>query len=266
MIGVNLHTHTTYCDGKNTPEEMIEKARALGFSSIGFSSHAYTPFDISYCMSKETEKKYINHINSLKNQYSDIEIFLGTEQDLYSEIDTTPYDYTIGSVHYIKTNDTFLPVDVSEKITNENVNTYFGGDYKKYVKAYFETVAHLDDISPDIIGHFDLVTKFNSGMRYFDENEKEYLDAAFSAIDALHCDLFELNTGAMAKGLKDTPYPALPILKRLKEKGARIILSSDCHDAAFLDFYFNESAALLKEIGFRCVTIFKDKKFTEQPL
>ena len=42
----NLHTHTTYCDGKNTAEEMVQKAIELGFRSLGFSGHAPMPDSI----------------------------------------------------------------------------------------------------------------------------------------------------------------------------------------------------------------------------
>ena len=35
----NLHTHSSYCDGKDTPEELVLYAINSGFSSIGFSGH-----------------------------------------------------------------------------------------------------------------------------------------------------------------------------------------------------------------------------------
>ena len=41
----NFHTHSTWCDGKDTPEAMIEAAIAKGFSVLGFSSHAMLPED-----------------------------------------------------------------------------------------------------------------------------------------------------------------------------------------------------------------------------
>ena len=40
----NLHQHCTFCDGKDTPEEMIAYAIEKGFDSIGFSSHSYNPY------------------------------------------------------------------------------------------------------------------------------------------------------------------------------------------------------------------------------
>ena len=50
---LNFHTHTKYCDGKNTTAEMVERAVALGFSALGFSGHAYTPPEPEYSMSHE---------------------------------------------------------------------------------------------------------------------------------------------------------------------------------------------------------------------
>ena len=45
----NLHTHTSFCDGKNSPEEMVRSAVEKGFDVLGFSGHSYTPFDETYC-------------------------------------------------------------------------------------------------------------------------------------------------------------------------------------------------------------------------
>ena len=47
----DLHTHTSFCDGKNSPEEMVRSAVEKGFDVLGFSGHSYTPFDETYCMS-----------------------------------------------------------------------------------------------------------------------------------------------------------------------------------------------------------------------
>ena len=95
----NLHTHTTYCDGKDTPEQIINIAIKKGFGSIGFSSHTFTPFSVEYTMPIEKMDNYKKEINILKKKYSDkIDIFLGLEADPYSEVDITGYDYLIGNL------------------------------------------------------------------------------------------------------------------------------------------------------------------------
>ena len=70
MFNNNFHTHTKYCDGKNTPEEMVLSAIELGFDSLGFSGHAYTEFDLSYCMTPGETEKYISDIYALKKKYA----------------------------------------------------------------------------------------------------------------------------------------------------------------------------------------------------
>ena len=56
----NLHTHTTYCDGKDTPEQVVLKAIEKGFNSIGFSGHA--PNNYSGFSYKRTIPEYIEEI------------------------------------------------------------------------------------------------------------------------------------------------------------------------------------------------------------
>lgn len=270
MILSNVHTHTKYCDGKNSPEEMVKAAILKGFLSLGFSGHAYTPHDDTYCMNQEKTLAYIDEINCLKEKYKDrIEIYLGSECDLYSEIDREKYDYIIASVHYAAAPDGSLhDVDHTEQIMSDTVKSHFNNDFSRYLKSYFDAVSKLGKLNPDIIGHFDLVAKFNEGNRYFDENSKEYLNMAFDAIDALlpYCRLFEVNTGAISRGYKTTPYPAFPILKRLYEKNAGVILTSDCHNAEFLDCNYKETTEILKNAGFKSAYVLLGGKFTEQPL
>ena len=81
----NFHTHTVFCDGNNTAEEVVKSAIEKGFSAIGFSGHGYTEFDLRYCM-KNTEG-YIAEIKWLKEEYKNkIQIYLGIEEDGWNGI------------------------------------------------------------------------------------------------------------------------------------------------------------------------------------
>ena len=44
MLSSSTHNHTTWCDGKNTPEEMAQAAWEQGFTDLGFSGHTYVDF------------------------------------------------------------------------------------------------------------------------------------------------------------------------------------------------------------------------------
>ncbi len=37
----NYHTHTTFCDGENSPEEMVLAAIDAGLPELGFSGHSH---------------------------------------------------------------------------------------------------------------------------------------------------------------------------------------------------------------------------------
>ena len=108
----NFHTHTTYCDGKNTAEEMILAAVNQGFTALGFSGHSHTSIDPSYCMTTADTRRYIDEIKALRKKYADkIRIYIGLEADLYTdETDLSEFDYTIGSVHYVEVGGVYIPV------------------------------------------------------------------------------------------------------------------------------------------------------------
>ena len=102
--------HTTFCDGNNTPEEIVLSAIDQGLSAIGFSGHGYTPFDLRYCM-KDT-KGYIEEISRLKKKYGDkIEIYCGVEENAFSYTERENFDYIIGSSHYFRLGENYYPID-----------------------------------------------------------------------------------------------------------------------------------------------------------
>ncbi len=236
----NYHTHTLFCDGKNSPEEIVEEAIKQGLSEIGFTGHSYTFFDESYCMSLENTKKYKENINELKEKYKDyIKIFLGVEQDYFSEENTDDYDYVIGSVHYVFKYGKYLELDRSSDYFESIVKEYYNGSYYCLCEDYYQLVSNIyKKTKCDIVGHFDLVSKYNEEERLFSESDLRYKDMVKKAVNILSGEnvLFEINTGAMARGLKSTPYPSPYIRKILKEKNCRFVASSDCHRKEFLTF------------------------------
>ena len=238
MIPSNIHTHTCYCDGRDTPEELILEAIRLGCPAIGFSGHSFTPFDTSYCMSEEKTAEYVAEVRRLAEQYEDkIKVLCGIEQDYFSPMPTDGYDYVIGAVHYIEKDGAYLPVDDSRETQIADVKKYYGGDFYAFCEDYYRLVAKVyEKTKCKIVAHFDLVTKFNEAGDLFDATHPRYVAAADAAIRALlPCPVtFEINYGAVARGYRKTPYPEPRILDTLRSAGARIITTSDCHDKQFL--------------------------------
>ena len=246
MQNFDLHMHTTYCDGKDSAEAMVLSAIENGLAFAGISGHSFTPHDPSYCMSREGTRKYIEEIRGLKDKYADrITLLLGIELDRYAGTDTSPYDYRIGSVHYIfteegkrKWNGIMAANAADPDAAMEKLHKYedwsdvddrpedlcrfaFGGrcvpdpEERKegmlgIAELYFDTVGEIVEATDcDIIGHFDLLTKFNEGWGFgpagsvinrmrcgasefvsdiFDTSDERYIAAWKKAIDRIFDD------------------------------------------------------------------------------
>lgn len=245
--------HTTYCDGKNSPEEMVLSAIEKGLDAVGLSGHCYTGNDAVDGMSKENMHRYFDEIQFLKEKYKNkIKVLCGIEQDSFAGFPALDFDYAIGSVHYVYKDGAYLGVDHSEQIFIDNVNKYYNGDFYAFAEDYYKQVSNvIKDTNADIIGHFDLVTKFNEGYKLFDETHPRYIASYKKAVDALipYNKPFELNTGAISRGYRTAPYPALPIIEYIKEKGGKFIISSDSHAAQNIAFYFDQAYSILKKLN-----------------
>ena len=182
----DLHMHTVYSDGKNTPEEMILEAIARGLDCVGISDHSHAVSD-ECGMTPEGTLAYRAEMARLKEKYAgQIRVLCGLERDIWSD-DTLDYDYVIGSVHTIRMPDGhYVCVDWTQEHLKEKVEQYFGGDWYAMTEQYFATVARVAEVTKcDIIGHFDLVTKFNEGYCLFDERDPRYVRAWQAAADVL---------------------------------------------------------------------------------
>ena len=251
----NLHTHSLYCDGGLSLEDMVKAAIGAGCWSLGFSGHSYAPFDFGYCMSQEDTLKYFREVGELKEKYADrIQLFLGIEQEYLANNVVGDIDYSIGSVHFVKKGDVFVSIDGDADELKSSVDTLYGGDYYALVEHYYETIADvINKTRADIVGHFDIVTKFNLNGGLFDEKHPRYVDAALSAMDEIlktH-KLFEVNTRVMFKYDKPDPYPSAFLLSELFHRGGEVILSSDSHEAESICYKYGEIQELLKSIGFK---------------
>lgn len=250
MMLSNYHTHTTFCDGIDTPEEMVLEAIRLGMSELGFSGHAHMSFDSSYCMSLEGTEQYKAEVNRLKLKYADkIKILLGIEQDIYSDTTTDSYDYVIGSVHHVLKNGEYLAVDMSRAEQERIIADFYGGDQYAFAEDYYRAVATVYEVTKcDIIGHFDLITKFNEAGDMYDVDHPRYRAAALGALDILCTSpaAFEINTGAISRGYRKTPYPDSFILEELKKRGNKLIYSSDCHNKNYLLTEYEQYLQMIK--------------------
>lgn len=253
MIKYDLHMHTNYCDGSAAPEEYVKSAIEKGLSTIGFSVHSYVPFD-DCCIAKEKINDYVCEISSLKKKYKDkISILCGVEQDYYSEMTTEPYDYVIGSVHYLKVKgNEYIPIDLSASMLKESCRDFFDGDFYELCDEYYRTVSDVcEKTGADIIGHLDLVTKFNDIEELFSVKNERYVNSYTECVKQLcrYNKPFEINTGAMSRGYKKAPYPSEDLIKIINSLGGSFIMSSDSHCPENIAYEFNKYEEWAKSLG-----------------
>ncbi len=261
------HNHTTLSDGQNTPEEMAEAAIAAGFTDFGFSDHC----DPGSCGIR-SEAEYIHVMRAVQARYAGrLRIAVGLEQDYFAPVqDRAALDYIIASVHYLRdASGAYCVVDGSLRELKQYIDTMFGGDVMAMVRAYYALVAeHALRDRPEIIGHLDLVKKNNKGGCLFDEDGAAYRQAALETLDicAGTGAIFEINTGGLFRGYCAEAYPARFLLEAMCERGARVTVNADAHCTAALCYAFEESLAMLREIGFSSVVVLENGRFTDKPL
>lgn len=244
----DLHMHTVFSDGKNTAEEMVREAIRRGLDTVGISDHSSG----DPCGMKLSEVPgYKAEIARLKERYAgQIRVLCGLERDFLTD-DFTPYDYTIGSVHWLPMPDGHrISIDWTAEKLREGAEKYFGGDMYALTEAYYRTVSRVAEVTDcDIIGHFDLVTKFIEQDPSFDPRHPRYVKAWQAAADALlrTGKPFETNTGAMSRGYRTAPYPAADIRTYLLERGGKLLLSSDAHAAEHIAYGFGSVEGVFLE-------------------
>lgn len=262
----NYHTHTTFCDGQSTVEEVVRSAIAKGFDAIGFSGHGYTDFDYTYCMMDMDA--YLAEIRRVAEKYKkEIEVYAGVEEDASYPLPRDKFDYILGSSHYYRVDHIYYPID-SNYGCLEKCKEIYENDALRMAEDYYRTFStYINTYRPDIIGHFDLITKFEEQHPFFFVTD-EYRDIAVRyALEAAKSgSIFEVNTGAISRGYRTTPYPHEDILHALKTAGARVMITADSHAADTIGFAFDDARHLLREVGFTSSVHIYRGAFVDIPL
>ncbi len=271
-----MHSH--YCDGEGELEEYVIKAIEKGMFAIGFSGHTPVPFDTDWAMKKENLSKYLEEINILKKKYdTDIQIYSGLEIDFipnvigannYRDLDL---DIIVGSVHYAGKfeNGENCIIEYKEEIFIKGLELIFHNNIQELVKSYYRNIISMvNNDLPDIIGHLDVVKKFNSGNKYFDEKDRwhqKIVEEVIENIANTNC-IVEINTRGYYKGTTKIFYPSRWIVERCFDHNIPITISSDAHNADDIDNGFNAAAELLLDVGYKYVDVFNKGKWSKAEL
>ncbi|MBM6910130.1 PHP domain-containing protein [Oscillibacter valericigenes] len=254
----SVHTHSVLCDGKGTLAEMAAAAYQAGVRYFGASGHSHTeiPHDAGNVLPADLSD-YRSQLLALRDAYAGrMEILLGIEQDSRSPQPVPDWtDYWIGSVHnlYDPRTGKHHCVDWDREKLSACRDELFGGDMLALTEGYYRDVAAMAERKPVILGHIDLVTKLNRGNALFDEEAPRYRAAALEALHHADPDktLLEINTGAISRGCRDTPYPAAFLLREWRAMGGQVILTADAHSPETVIFGYRQAAALARAAGYR---------------
>lgn len=284
-LKANYHTHTTFCDGSDTAEAVVQEALRRGFTHLGFSGHMDPGVSMDY-------DAYAQEICRLQAAYREqIDILRGVELDnVYDpscvagaeargSAEAVPgAEFTIGSTHFVPVpgssvwsapaafgthregseNWGLIGVDGDIGLLHDQCRQYYGGDFYALSADYYRFEAMVAArLHPTFIGHFDLITRFNDlsradGGHFLDETSERYLLPARRAMEALvpYGLPFEINCGAVNRGRKKELYPRPELLRHLHVLGGEILISADAHQKELLDGGFEEAMEVARWAGF----------------
>lgn len=101
----DLHMHTSWSDGAQSVEEMVEKARSRGYEYIAITDHSKF-LRVANGLDESRIRKQREEIARLNEKYKDIHIFAGIEMDIlpdgtldFSSEFLSEMDYCIGAIH-----------------------------------------------------------------------------------------------------------------------------------------------------------------------
>ena len=255
MLRANYHTHTTFCDGSNSAEQMVRRALELGFDHLGFSGHMDEEIHMDWAT-------YTAEVARLRKAYAgQLDILCGVELDTLYDPATCPgAEYVIGSTHYLDVHPEGYSraIDWSAEVSQRLCDEFYGGDWYDMCRAYYDVEAHvLERTNCTFVGHFDLITRFNDELRTFDEEDPRYVGPALEVMEHLVSQglPFEINCGAHNRGRKAELYPRRSLLRALHDFGGQIFINSDAHDTLCLNGSFDVAVERALECGFTHVNV-----------
>lgn len=253
MFSLDYHTHSFFSDGRQSQEEIIEQAIRNGFDEIGISDHVSVK-PVHWACKPSAYRDMKESFPRLKEKYKDkiwvkfgleMDYIEGQESEIEKLIQYFSPDYVIGSVHFI--GDWNFDTDKSG-YANWNVDRLYAEYYRLIGKAAGCGLF-------DIIGHVDLIKKFNPGKP---ATPCENLDAAIEIIAKAGISI-ELNTSGMRKPCAEF-YPSDALLRKCIGASIPLTIGSDAHCSQDQGQFFEQAVALLLSMSCREVVSFTNRQ------
>ncbi len=259
----DYHMHTPLCrHATGTPQEYVARARELGLAEIGFSDHSPMPsYYDDWRMLAEELPQYLDWIAEARAAAGDMPVRAGLEVDwleggerwIEDLAARAPWDYFIGSVHYIGEWNFDNPA-LKQKFTDCGTDEAWDRYWKLFANAARSGLF-------DIMGHPDLIKKF--GHRATGDLRRYYEPAVAAVADAGVA--IEINTAGLFKDVQEM-YPALDFLKLARSAGVPLTINSDAHAPEEVGRAFPEAVQLAKTAGYTELVRFSGRVRSAVPL
>ncbi|MDR0790704.1 MAG: histidinol-phosphatase [Bacteroidales bacterium] len=266
-----FHTHSNFCDGKNSLEEMVLAAIDKGLTHYGFSSHAPVPFENRFAIKQECVGEYLQECNRLKQKYEGkIKLFVAMEfdyitdimEDINAQAEAYNLDYFIASVHMVKAKgaEKMWFIDGGkQEVYDQQLESVFDGDIRKGVETFFcQTNAMIKDAKPNVVGHLDKI-KMHNKERYFKQTDAWYEDLMMTTLQTIkstYGTICEINTRGLYKGRCDDYFPSRQWIKRMAQMQIPVTISTDCHRVEEIDCLFEPTCDMLRSVGYNEIWYF----------
>jgi len=261
----DYHMHTPLCrHATGDPVDLAAHALALGLTEIGFSDHSPMPEDDfdTWRMPLAHLDEYVRRVEIARRQFPQLTIKLAMEVDFLPGCEDWvrdlagryPWDYFIGSVHYVSRS--FAIDDPGQ------IDQWRHRDPMEIWQAYFDRLTMAAESGLfEIIGHADLCKKF---CFYPKEN---YLPLVTRFLEAArrHDVAIELNTAGLRKDCKEI-YPSQKIVNLAAKLGVPITFGSDAHAPDEVGKNFTEAVASARRAGYTQWCGFAQRKRSLLPL
>ncbi|MDA0989197.1 MAG: histidinol-phosphatase [Verrucomicrobia bacterium] len=248
-ILADYHMHTPRCKHAAGPlEAYVEKGIAIGLQEIGFSDHNPLPhgWGASVRMDEDELDDYVADVLRLRERYRDqIDVRLGIEMDYVEGLESYlekqaaahPWDYIIGSVHYLDAN-----------CSTMSWPRQYAGTAADLYQRYYQLVRQMAETGfYDFVAHFDLPKR--SG-RLAPKAIDGVVDTTLRAVKAAGVGI-EINTSGYrhAELVAREPYPNRSIIQQAIAIGVSLTVNSDSHAPDQVGTAFDDVSALLRELG-----------------
>lgn len=270
-VKIDYHTHHERCGhAEGRLEEYVKRAVEIGLEQIGLSDHmpllhvdpaAYLP---GMAMAMEELPRYVEECLQLKEKYRDaIDIRIGLEGDYiegYEEaiariVNGYPWDYVIGSVHFLG------EWDISD---SRQLAGWEGKKVLDVYRQYYDAVQKAARTGLyDFIGHLDVIKRFG----HVPDEEDEVIGLERKTLEVIReADMaIELNASGKRMPCAEM-FPKRRMLEFAFELGVPVTVGSDAHQPARLSRYVDEAVALLKEIGYTELATFRERRREMMPI